>query len=136
MFDYAGAFVGICIVRPGDFVYIRLLMLVHLLGRPGEFVYLLSIMLVPLLGRPGEFVYIRLIMLVHLLGYALWDPANLFTYVYLCWCICWDMHCEARRICLHTFNYAGALVGEARRICLHTFNYAGAFVGICIVGPG
>ena len=80
-FNYAGAFVGICIVRPGDFVYIRLLMLVHLLGRPGEFVYLLSIMLVPLLGRPGEFVYIRLIMLVHLLGYALWGPANLLTYV-------------------------------------------------------
>ena len=64
------------------------------------------------------------------------------------------MHCEARRICLHTFNYAGAFVGEARRIRLHTFNYAGAcvgearriclhtfdyadaFVGICIVGPG
>ena len=64
------------------------------------------------------------------------------------------MHCEARRVCLHTFNYAGAFVGEAlriclptfnyagacageaRRICLHTFNYAGAFVGICIVGPG
>ena len=46
------------------------------------------------------------------------------------------MHCEARRLCLHTFNYAGAFVGEARRICLHMFNYAGAFVGICIVGPG
>jgi hypothetical protein len=59
-------------------------------------------MLVHLLGRPGEFVYIRLIMLVHLLGYALWGPAHLFTYVYLCWCICWDMHCEARRLCLHT----------------------------------
>ena len=44
------------------------------------------------------------------------------------------MHCEARRLCLHTFNYAGAFVGEARRICLHTFDYAGAFVGICIVG--
>ena len=64
MFNYAGAFVDICIVRPGDFVYIRLIMLVHLLG------------------RPGEFVYIRLIMLVHLLGYALWGPAHLFTYVY------------------------------------------------------
>ena len=76
------------------------------------------------------------------------------SFVYLCWCICWDMHCEARRLCLHTFNYAGAFVGEARRICLHTrdyagafvgearriclhtFDYAGAFVGICIVGPG
>ena len=64
------------------------------------------------------------------------------------------MHCEARRIYLHTFNYAGAFVGEARRIrlhpfnyagacvgearriCLHTFDYADAFVGICIVGPG
>ena len=43
---------------------------------------------------------------------------------------------EVRRICLHAFDYAGAFVGEARRICLHTFNYAGAFVGICIVGPG
>ena len=32
MFNYAGAFVGICIVRPGDFVYLRLIMLVHLLG--------------------------------------------------------------------------------------------------------
>ena len=39
------------------------------------------------------------------------------------------MHCEARRLCLHTFNYAGAFVGEARRICLHTLDYAGAFVG-------
>jgi len=64
------------------------------------------------------------------------------------------MHCEARRICLPTFNYAGAFVGGVRRICLRTFNcagafvgevrricsgtfnYAGAFVGICIVGPG
>ena len=46
------------------------------------------------------------------------------------------MHCEARRICLHTFNYAGAFVGEARRSFLYTFNYAGAFVGIYIVGPG
>jgi hypothetical protein len=43
---------------------------------------------------------------------------------------------EARRISLRTFNYAGACVGEARRICLHTFDYADAFVGICIVGPG
>ena len=67
MFNYAGAFVGICIVRPGEFVYIRLIMLVHLLG------------------RPGEFVYIHLIMLVNLL----------------------DMHCGARRICLHRFNYTG-----------------------------
>ena len=62
MFNYAGAFVGICIVRPGEFVYIRLIMLVHLLG------------------RPGEFVYIRLIMLVYLLGYALlglcWSNKN------------------------------------------------------------
>ena len=56
MFIYAGAFVGICIVRPGEFVYIRLIMLVHLLGRPGEFVYLRLIMLVHVLGRPGEFV--------------------------------------------------------------------------------
>ena len=32
MFDYAGAFVGICNVGPGEFVYIRLIMLVHLLG--------------------------------------------------------------------------------------------------------
>ena len=63
MFDYAGAFVGICIVRPGEFVYTRLTMLVHLLE------------------RPGEFVCIRLIMLAHLLGYALWGPANLVTYV-------------------------------------------------------
>ena len=46
------------------------------------------------------------------------------------------MHCEARRICLPTFNYAGAFVGGVRRICLRTFNCAGAFVGICIVGPG
>ena len=64
------------------------------------------------------------------------------------------MHCEARRICLPTFNYAGAfvggsgefvyiclimlvhLLGEARRICSDTFDYAGAFVGICNVGPG
>jgi hypothetical protein len=81
MFNYAGAFVGICIVRPGEFVYIRSIMLVHLLGRPGEFVYISLVMLVHLLGRPGEFVYIRLTMLVHLLGYALWGPANLFTYV-------------------------------------------------------
>jgi len=65
MFNYAGAFVGICIVRPGEFVYIRLIMLVHLLGRPGECVHIRLIMLVHLLGRPGEFVYIRLIMLVH-----------------------------------------------------------------------
>jgi hypothetical protein len=63
MFNYAGAFVGICIVRPGEFVYIRLIMLVHLLG------------------KPGEFVYICLIKLVHLSGYALWGPANLFAYV-------------------------------------------------------
>ena len=58
-FNYAGAFVG----GSGEFVYVRLIVLVHLLG------------------RPGEFVQIRLIMLMHLLGYALWDPANLFTYV-------------------------------------------------------
>jgi len=45
------------------------------------------------------------------------------------------MHCEALRICLHAFNYAGAFVGEVRRICLHAFDYAGAFVGICIVRP-
>jgi hypothetical protein len=36
MFIYAGAFVGICIVRPGEFVDIRLIMLVHLLERPGD----------------------------------------------------------------------------------------------------
>ena len=46
------------------------------------------------------------------------------------------MHCEALRICLHAFNYAGAFVGEVRRICLHAFDYAGAFVGearrICV----
>ena len=81
LFNYAGAFVGICIVRPGEFVYLRLTMLVHLLGGSGEFVYVRLIVLVHLLGRPGEFVQIRLIMLVHLLGYAMWDPANLFTYV-------------------------------------------------------
>ena len=68
-------------LRLGEFVYIRSIMLVHLLGRPGEFVYISLVMLVHLLGRPGEFVYIRLTMLVHLLGYALWGPANLFTYV-------------------------------------------------------
>ena len=62
-------------------VYIRLILLVHLLGRPGELVFIRLIMLVHLFGRPGEFVYIRLIMLVHLLGHALWGPANLFTYV-------------------------------------------------------
>ena len=55
-------------------------MLVHLFERPGEFVYLRLIMLVHVLGRPGEFVNIRSITLMHLLGYALWGPANLFTY--------------------------------------------------------
>ena len=62
MLNYAGAFVGICIVRPCEFVYMHL------------------IMLVPLLGRSGEFVYMRLIMLVYLLGYALlglcWSNKN------------------------------------------------------------
>jgi hypothetical protein len=80
MLNYAGAFVGICIVRPCEFVYMHLIMLVPLLGRSGEFVYMRLIMLVHLLGRPGEFVYIRLIMLVYLLGYALlglcWSNKN------------------------------------------------------------
>ena len=40
------------------------------------------------------------------------------------------------RDCRQGLRFVGAFVGEARRICLHTFNYAGAFVGICIVGPG
>ena len=62
MLNYAGAFVGICIVRPYEFVYMHLIMLVPLLGRSGEFVYMRLIMLVYLLGRPGEFVYIRLIV--------------------------------------------------------------------------
>ena len=54
MFNYAGEFVGICIVRPGDFVYIRLIMLVHLLQRPGEFVYIRLIMLCFGRIRPAE----------------------------------------------------------------------------------
>ena len=34
-----------------------------------------------------------------------------------------------------TVYYAGAFVGEARRIRLHTFNYAGEFVGYALWGP-